>query len=225
MLLSILGFALLLLIPGAIVTGPLFSLTASGQIAKALVYSTWKGRAYVREYVVGANPNTLAQRTRRAFLGFISKMWANLSGTDQDSWVTGASAKNISPFNEFVGQNMDRQTNELGPSGNSTPAGGALTGTINTVAATGGVGKIDVTLTNTTDLGAGEYNMVCISDTSFADAQSTLNSAYFGLEATSDQTLSITDLDPGTYWISGAIVNEGGTISTFVDASSSVTVT
>jgi len=225
MLLSSLGLALLLLIPGAIVTGPLFSLTASGQIAKALVYSTWKGRAYVREYVVGANPNTLGQRTRRAFLGFISKMWANLSSTDQDSWATGAAAKNISPFNEFVGQNMDRQTDELGPTGNSTPAGGSLTGTINTVAATGGVGKISVTIANTTDPDTGEYNMLCISDTSFADAQSTLNSAWFGLEATGDQTVEITDLEPGSYYITGAIVNEGGTVSSFVDASGAVTVT
>lgn len=225
MLLTLLGFSLLLLIPGAIVTGPLFSLTASGQIAKALVYSTWKGRAYVREYVVGANPNTLAQRVRRVMLGALSKIWADLDTTEQDSWVTSASAKNISPFNEFISANMDRQTNELAPTGNETPAGGALTGTINTVAATGGVGKIDVVLTNTTNLGAGEYNLVCISDTSFVDAESTGNSAYVGLEATSDQTLAITGLDPGTYWISGAIFNQGGTLSSFVDASGSVTVT
>lgn len=217
----IIGLALI----GAIVTGPLFSLTASGQIAKALVYSTWKGRAYVREYVVGANPNTLAQRVRRTWLGFISKMWANLDSTQQDSWVTSAASNNVSPFNQFVGTNMDRQTNELGPTGNETPAGGALTGTINTVAPTGGVGKITVTLTNTANLIAGEYNLVTISDTSFADAESTLNSAVVGLEATSDQTFEITDLDPGTYWISGAVMNEGGTVSSFVDASGSVVVT
>lgn len=210
---------------GALVTGPLFSLTASGQIAKALVYSTWKGRAYVREYVVGANPNTLPQRTRRAMLGFISKWWADLDTTEQDSWVTSASAKNISPFNEQVSANMDRQTSELAPTGNETPAGGALTGTLDTVAATGGVGKITVDLTNTANLIAGEYNMVCISDTSFADSNSTLNCVAFGLEAVSDQTFEITGLDPGTYWISGAVFNQGATLSSFVDASGSVAVT
>lgn len=209
---------------GAIVTGPLFSLTASGQIAKALVYSTWKGRAYVREYVVGANPNTLAQRVRRVMLGALSKIWADLDSTEQASWETDAAAKNISAFNQFVGSNMDRQTNELAPTGNSTPAGGALTGTLTGVAPTAGVGKIDIVLTNGVNLAAGEYNMVCISDTSFADAQSTANSAWIGLESASDNSLSITDLEPGNYWISGAIFNQGGTLSAFVDAAALVTV-
>lgn len=210
---------------GAVVTGPLFSLTASGQIAKALVYSTWKGRAYVREYVVGSNPNTLEQRVRRAMMGFLSKFWADLDQTEKDSWITTASGKNISAFNEMVSANMDRQTNELTPTANEVPAGGALTGTINTVAATGGVGKITVVLTNTTNLIAGEYNMVTISDVSFADAASSANSAAFGLSGASDQTIDITDLEPGTYWISAAVFNQGGTKSAFVNAASSVTVT
>lgn len=225
MLLTTLGLALLLIPLGALVTGPLFSLTASGQIAKALVYSTWKGRAYVREYVVGANPNTLPQRVRRVMLGFVSQWWSDLDSTQQDSWITSASAKNISPFNEQVSANMDRQTNELAPTGNETPAGGSLTGTIDTVAAAGGVGKITVTLTNTANLVTGEYNMIGISDTSFADSNSTGNTAWIGLDGISDQVVEITELEPGTYWISGAIFNQGGTLSSFVDASASVTVT
>jgi len=209
----------------ALVNGPLFSLDASGQIGKALVYSKWKGRNYCREYVQGANPNTLSQRVRRAMMGFLSKWWAGLDQTQKDSWVTAASAKEISPFNEMVSANLDRQTDELAPTGNQTPAGGALTGTLDTVAATGGVGKIDITLTNTADLVAGEYNMVCISDVSFTDSNSVQNSAWFGLDGQSDQSVQISDLDPGTYYISGAIFNEGATISAFTDAAASVTVT
>lgn len=201
---------------GAIVTGPLFSLSASGQIAKALVYSTWKGRNYVREYVIGANPNTLDQRTRRAMMGFLSKWWAGLDATEQGSWATDAAARNISPFNQMMSVNMDRQTDSLGPTGNNTPAGGALTGTLNDIAITAGIGKITAVITNTTNLGASEYNMLTISDTSFADASNTLNSAAFGLKAISDQTIEITDLEPGTYYIGGAIFNEGGTLSAYV---------
>lgn len=214
-----------MLLFGAIVTGPLFSLTASGQLAKALVYSTWKGRAYVREYVVGANPNTLAQRVRRVMMGFISKMWADLDPTEQASWVTTAAGKNISPFNEFVSANMDRQTNELAPTGNEVPAGGALTGTVAAPTVTGGVGKIDVVFTNTVNNVAGEYNVISISDVSFDDSESMANSAWIGLDGASDQSLSITDLEPGTYWISAANFNQGGTLASFVNAAGSVVVT
>lgn len=49
-------------------TAPLFSFTASGAIAKSLVYFPWKGLAAVRKYVVPTNPNTTAQSTHRAFL-------------------------------------------------------------------------------------------------------------------------------------------------------------
>lgn len=48
--------------------GPLFSLGASQQLGKALVYFNWKGLDVVREYVVPANPNTTAQQTQRAYL-------------------------------------------------------------------------------------------------------------------------------------------------------------
>jgi len=48
--------------------GPLFSLGASQQIGKTLVYFTWKGLDVVREYVVPANPRTDGQVTQRGYL-------------------------------------------------------------------------------------------------------------------------------------------------------------
>ncbi|KKM06256.1 hypothetical protein LCGC14_1745880, partial [marine sediment metagenome] len=48
--------------------GPLFSLGASGQIAKALVYFPWKGLNLVREHVVPSNPNTTGQVTQRGYM-------------------------------------------------------------------------------------------------------------------------------------------------------------
>jgi len=47
---------------------PLFSLGASGQIGKALVYFNWKGLNVVREHVVPANPRTSGQTTQRGYL-------------------------------------------------------------------------------------------------------------------------------------------------------------
>lgn len=48
--------------------GPLFSLGASQQLGKALVFFGWKGLNVVREYVVPANPNTDPQKEQRAWL-------------------------------------------------------------------------------------------------------------------------------------------------------------
>ena len=43
------------------ITGPLFSLTASGSVGKTIVYSAWKGRPYVRRLVIPMNPQNVAQ--------------------------------------------------------------------------------------------------------------------------------------------------------------------
>lgn len=48
--------------------GPLFSLSASQQIGKTLVYYNWKGINVVREYVVPVNPDTILQGVQRGYL-------------------------------------------------------------------------------------------------------------------------------------------------------------
>jgi len=48
--------------------GPLFSLGASGQLAKTLVFFNWKGLNVVRQHVTPANPNTALQQTQRGYL-------------------------------------------------------------------------------------------------------------------------------------------------------------
>lgn len=48
--------------------GPLFSLGASGAIAKTLVFFPWKGLNVVREYVTPANPKTNLQTAQRNYL-------------------------------------------------------------------------------------------------------------------------------------------------------------
>lgn len=54
-------------------TGPLFSLTASGSVAKTITYSAWKGISYVRQLVIPANPQTADQAAVRSTLGAIAK--------------------------------------------------------------------------------------------------------------------------------------------------------
>lgn len=49
-------------------SAPLFSFGASGQIAKALVYFSWKGLNVVRQHVIPANPKSTAQGIQRGYV-------------------------------------------------------------------------------------------------------------------------------------------------------------
>ena len=59
----------------AIVKAPLFSLAASGQLAKSLVYLNWKGIKDVRQHVIPANPRTTAQQAQRSKLTGAVSRW------------------------------------------------------------------------------------------------------------------------------------------------------
>jgi len=48
--------------------GPLFSLGATQQLGKTLVYFGWKGLNVVREYVIPSNPRTAPQTTQRGYM-------------------------------------------------------------------------------------------------------------------------------------------------------------
>ena len=88
------------------VTGPLFSLSASGQIAKTLVYGDWKGIDVVRKYVIPANPNTAGQQTQRGYFSAAVEDWHTdgLSAIDVVAWNLYALAQKVaaSGFNMFV---------------------------------------------------------------------------------------------------------------------------
>ena len=89
-------------------TAPLLSFSASGQIAKTMVASTWKGIPYMRKYVVPANPNTAAQQTQRGYVTSVVSAWKNYftAATGRAAWARWAtfSSKTISGFNAFSSQ-------------------------------------------------------------------------------------------------------------------------
>ena len=88
------------------VKGPLFSLSASGQIAKTLVYGDWKGIDVVRKYVIPANPNTSGQQAQRGYFGAAVEDWHTdgLTAIDVAAWNLYALAQKVaaSGFNLFV---------------------------------------------------------------------------------------------------------------------------
>ena len=51
------------------VTGPLFSISASGKIANAMVFFGWKGINVVRKFVIPSNPQSATQGDQRIIMG------------------------------------------------------------------------------------------------------------------------------------------------------------
>lgn len=88
------------------VKGPLFSLSASGQIAKTLVYGDWKGIDVVRKYVIPANPNTAGQQTQRGIFAAAVEDWHTdgFTAIDVAAWNLYALALKVaqSGFNVLV---------------------------------------------------------------------------------------------------------------------------
>lgn len=123
---------------------PAMSLDADGTIGKAMTFSKWKGRNYLRKSSTPANPRTGLQVGVRAMFKFLTENWSALSIADKATYAAAAAAAAISPFNEYVALNMKRWKRFQPPS-MATPS--TETGTVGDVgfltpAATGGVASI-----------------------------------------------------------------------------------
>jgi len=96
-------------------SGPCMSLGASGTLADAITFSSWKGRPYARERVIPSNPKSGMQTGLRAMMSGLSKHWADMSAVEQAYWDDRAKAAVISNFNALIGFNMSRWKQATGP--------------------------------------------------------------------------------------------------------------
>jgi hypothetical protein len=84
---------------------PLLSWGASGKIADTQVYSTWKGRSYVRRYVIPANPNTAGQQLTRNTFRFLNRLWQYMPAGAVGAWDIYADNSRFTARNGFMKQN------------------------------------------------------------------------------------------------------------------------
>lgn len=138
----------------AVVTGPLLSIGASGSIAKTQVYSKWKGRPYVRQHVVPANPRSTDQTLTRSVFSFLNSVWKVSPAEFQEAWTAFASGKVLTNRNAFLQQNISllRSASSLAGMVMSPGAKGGLAGSFSTVA---GAGTLTLTAVPPTTLPAG----------------------------------------------------------------------
>jgi hypothetical protein len=83
---------------------PLFS-DIRNKLGENVVFSMWKGRPYMREYVIPANPQTDAQTANRLHMAAIVLLYqTNIKGTavNKAAWNVEALPKVISGYNIFT---------------------------------------------------------------------------------------------------------------------------
>ena len=84
------------------VTGPLFSMSASGTVGKAITFSSWKGIPYVREYFIPSNPQSTNQTNLRGAWALVVAYWHTTNQGTKDTWNAFAAGTGKSGFNVFV---------------------------------------------------------------------------------------------------------------------------
>ena len=89
------------------VSGPLFSMSASGTIGKALTYGAWKGIAWVRTWFTPANPNTQLQVNVRTAMLLIVAYWQLQGEPAIALWNTFAEGTGMSGYNQFCKRALD----------------------------------------------------------------------------------------------------------------------
>lgn len=109
------------------VSGPLFSMSASGSVGKAITFASWKGRQYCREWFIPQNPKTTTQVNVRSAFSLLVAYWQTLTGTQQDDWQVLADPVRKSGFNVFMTHGMNEYMSQLGSS--TTPTSVSYTGT------------------------------------------------------------------------------------------------
>jgi len=97
------------------VTAPLLSFGASGQIAKSMVFGTWKGIPYSRRYTVPSNPRSADQTLTRNSFKFLNSVYKIAPTNFRAAWQRYAVGKPLTDRNAFIKQNngMLREASDL----------------------------------------------------------------------------------------------------------------
>lgn len=128
------------------VTAPLLSFGGLGTIAKTAVFSKWKGRPYVRQYVIPANPQSAAQTLTRNAFGFANETWKRMGPLGIAPWDRFATGQVLTGRNKFMGNfvNENRAETDL-LSWNMSPGAKGGPPLVSAVASSPGVNDILVT--------------------------------------------------------------------------------
>lgn len=96
-----------------IVTGPLFSTTARGTVAKNLTFRETRGTSTCRQTGRTTRPPTAAQLQHRGTIAALATIWRNASTSTKATWLSLADRKDLTPYTEFIAYNYKRLAHGL----------------------------------------------------------------------------------------------------------------
>jgi len=94
-------------------TAPLLSFGALGTIGKTAVFSKWKGRPYVRQYVIPGNPKTAGQTLTRNTFAFANSVWKIGGSLLRAPWDRFAVGQVLTGRNAFMGRAVSVMRTEV----------------------------------------------------------------------------------------------------------------
>lgn len=207
----------------ATLTGPGFSLKASGAVGKTVVFGNWKGIPWLRSYVKPSNPKSAGQTGIRAMFSFLSKAWDTIGSDDQASYADLAITRNVSAFNVYMSNNMALWRENNPPSQNVAVAKAHTSTTVATLVTTGGTKNVAISGTLTS--GTNQWGVIIYRSTAEITVPSWTN-AIAVINTAGGSTFSLVDspLAAGTYHYRAAAITDDGNIGT-VKADQTATVT
>jgi len=191
------------------VHAPALSLDASGSIAGAMVFSKWKGRNYVRELVIPANPRSGAQTGVRSMFKFLAQEWAGLSAGEKASWQDRADDLVASTFNGYMSYNQRRWRNFETPTQEDPPALISTAPSGCTGVATPGIRTMSLAITHGANLG--DWGVAIFRDltTAFSLTWDKVI-AVVPLDGSGDGEYVDAPLDPDQYFYNTVAFNDDG---------------
>lgn len=97
------------------VTGPLFSLSASGTVGKVVTYGTWKGICWAREWFKPSNPQSEAQTyLRNAWSLAVAYYKGTMTEEQKTAYDVGAEGTAKSGFNLYMQGMIDAYIDDPG---------------------------------------------------------------------------------------------------------------
>lgn len=138
----------------AVVSAPLLSFTAKGQIAKTQVYANWKGRPYVRRLVIPSNPRSTEQTKTRNTFTFLNNVWKTAPADFIAPWTLFAKGKVMTNRNAWLQKNIANLRDQITLAG-IVLSPGAAGGLTVTPTFTPGSGTLTAELTEPSPLPSG----------------------------------------------------------------------
>jgi hypothetical protein len=95
------------------VSGPLFSMSASGSVGKAITFGIWKGRPWCRVWFKPENPQSAKQVNVRTAMSLLVEEWQSETDARKAAYDAYAAPFGVSGFNKYISRGMAQYVTQI----------------------------------------------------------------------------------------------------------------